>query len=162
MLIRDILDIKNREGGGDVIHAASPASPIKAAIHTMASHAVGSVVVIEDGRLQGLVTLREILTALDTRGCTVLELTAGDVMNPEPITGRPDDSIDYVRQVMTENHVSHLPVMDGDRLLGIISLQDVAKAAYSECSFENRLLKRYIRHWPNPGEGACHSPAPGV
>ena len=49
---------------------------------------------------------------------------------------------------MTENRISHLPVMEGDTLLGVISFHDVARACLNAADFENRLLKRYIKHWP--------------
>lgn len=152
MLIRDILKIKGSDAGGSRLHGVSPEGTVAEAIHTMAIHEIGSVVVRQGGGLVGLVTLRELLIALDTRGGAVLDLPVCKVMNPHPIIGSPADSIDHVRRVMTENHISHLPVMDEGRLLDIISLQDVAKAVYTECSFENRLLKHYISHWPEGDE----------
>lgn len=148
MLIRDILDIKGCEASGSQLHSVSPESRMAEAIHVMQAHGIGSVVVCRAERLVGLVTLREILAALDNRGGAALDMAVSEVMNSRPVTGCPDDSIDHVRRVMTENHVSHLPVMSGERLLGIISLQDVAKAAHTQCSFENRLLKHYIGNWP--------------
>ena len=72
----------------------------------------------------------------------------GDVMVADPISGSPDDSIEHLREVMTKNHVRYLPVRDGDKLLGVISFHDVAKSVIKETSFENRLLKRYIKNWP--------------
>lgn len=154
MLIRDILDIKARDAGPARLHGVSPDSRMAAAVHTMAVHGIGSVLVRQGERLVGLMTLREILAALDTHGAAALDMAVDAVMNTRPITGSPDDSIDQVRRVMTEHHISHLPVMAGGELLDIISLQDVAKAAYSECSFENRLLKHYISHWPEGPERA--------
>lgn len=156
MLIRDILDIKDRGATASRLHDISPESRMAEAIQTMAKHGIGSVLVRRAEQLLGLVTIREVLAALDAQGSAALALPVRKVMNPRPITGGLDDSIDSVRRVMTENHISHLPVMDGEHLLGIISLQDVAKAAYNECSFENRLLKHYISHWPETAERAAH------
>jgi len=154
MVIREILAVKGSEASGSQIYAVSPDSRLTEAIHTMARQRIGSVVVRQDDRLVGLVTLRELLSALDTYGSTALTMAISNVMDSQPITGRPDDSIDYVRRVMTEHHISHLPVIEDGNLLGIISLQDVAKAAYTECSIENRLLKHYIGHWPETDEAA--------
>ena len=152
MLIHDILDIKVCGAGESRIHGIPPEGAIADAIRIMRLHGIGSVVIQREGRLCGLLTLREILAALDTRGAAALDMAVSEVMNHHPTTACPDDTIDHVRRVMTERHISHLPVMDGDRLLDIISLQDVAKAAHSQCSFENRLLKHYISYWPEQPE----------
>ena len=69
-------------------------------------------------------------------------------MVADPVCGSPGDSIDHLREVMTKNHVRYLPVREGDKLLGVISFHDVAKSVIKETSFENRLLKRYIKNWP--------------
>lgn len=76
------------------------------------------------------------------------------LMVAEPVCGSPDDSIDRLRDVMTKNHVRYLPVSDAEKLLGVISFHDVAKSVIKETSFENRLLKRYIKNWPETGEPA--------
>lgn len=60
----------------------------------------------------------------------------------------PEDSVDYVRDAMTKSHTSHLAVLDGNKLAGVISFHDVARACLKEANFENALLKRYIKHWP--------------
>ena len=66
----------------------------------------------------------------------------------EPVVANADDSVDYARDVMTKSHIGHLPILDGNKLLGIISFHDVARACLKEANFENSLLKRYIKHWP--------------
>jgi len=64
------------------------------------------------------------------------------------VVASADDSIDYARDVMAKSHINHLPIMDGNRLIGIMSFHDVARACLKEANFENSLLKRYIKHWP--------------
>ncbi|MCK9987172.1 MAG: hypothetical protein AzoDbin1_03644 [Azoarcus sp.] len=150
MLLRDILQIKGNRTGGAQIHSVPPDTILQDALRLMTQHDVGSLVVLQGDQLHGLMTLREVLVALSARGAVALGQPVGEIMNDNLIVGSPDDSIDCVRRVMTENHISHLPVIGDEHLLGVISLQDVAKAAYSECSFENRLLKRYINDWPEP------------
>jgi CBS domain-containing protein len=66
----------------------------------------------------------------------------------EPVSGKPADSIEELRELMTRHHVRYLPVKEGDALLGIVSFHDVAKAVIKETSMENRLLKRYIESEP--------------
>lgn len=154
MLISDILEIKSRDATGPLLHRLPPEATMAEAIRRMALYRIGSIVVSHGDDLLGLLTTREIMAVLDTHGGEALSKPVGEAMNPQPITGRPTDSIDQVRRVMTEYHVSHLPVMDGTRLVAIISLQDVAKAAHAACAFENRLLKHYIGHWPEFGQPA--------
>ncbi len=143
MLIRDILTVKGAE-----IYGVAPDQPLSEAIRLMVEHAIGSVVVMGKGSMVGLLTERDIVVAMDRRGCDLGGLKVSDIMVTEPIIGSPDDTVDYVRGVMTNNRITHLPVTEGDTLLGIISFHDVAKACLSEASFENLLLKRYIKHWP--------------
>ncbi len=144
MIIRDILTIKE----GSEICAISPNHTVADAVALMVKHDVGSLVVRQDGVMVGLLTERDVLRGLSQHGGNFMTQTVSGMMVTEPIIGNPDDTVDYVRGVMTENRVSHLPVMEGDNLLGIISFHDVARACLNAADFENRLLKRYIKHWP--------------
>lgn len=146
MIIRDILQHK-----GDLVHGAPGATPVREAVRMMVERDIGSLVVFDTGRMVGLFTLRELLQGLGRHGADLLDLPLTTVMASDPVTGHPDDSVDYVRGVMTEHHVSHLPVLDRDQLAGIISFHDVAKECLRDASYENILLKRYIRNWPEEG-----------
>ncbi|HZX29915.1 MAG TPA: CBS domain-containing protein [Rhodocyclaceae bacterium] len=152
MLICDILEIKRQGATGPLLYTLPPEASLAEAIHRMAQFRIGSIVVSRGEELLGLLTIRELMAILDAHGGDALSKTVGEAMNPNPITGQLTDSIDQVCQVMSENHVSHLPVMEGARIIAIISLQDVAKANHAACAFENRLLKHYISHWPESAE----------
>lgn len=154
MLVRDILEIKSAHAGECQIYGVSADSTMAEAIRMMRMHDIGSVVVYRSERFVGLVTLREVLAALDRCGGEALPMIVTDIMNPQPVVGSLSDSIDHVRQMMTEHHISHLPIMVKESLVDIISLQDVAKAAHRECQFENQLLKHYIVNWPEEAETA--------
>ncbi|MES2408369.1 MAG: CBS domain-containing protein [Sulfuriferula sp.] len=143
MIIREILTIK----GGDIF-SIDPDQPVSEAVEVMVKHDVGSLIVRQNGTMVGLLTERDVLRGLNVRGCALIAVKVSDMMATEPIIGNPDDTVDYVRGVMTENRISHLPVMDGETLLGVISFHDVARACLNAADFENRLLKRYIKHWP--------------
>jgi len=143
MIIRDILTIK----GGEIC-TISPVHTVADAVALMVLHDIGSLVVRQDGVMVGLLTERDVLRGLNQHGADFIAQTVSEMMVTEPIIGNPSDTVDYVRGVMTENRVSHLPVMEGDNLLGIISFHDVARACLNAADFENRLLKRYIKHWP--------------
>lgn len=143
MIVRDILTLK----GGE-IYSISPSQPLNDAVRLMVQHDIGSLVVKDDDTMVGLITERDVLRELVRHGCDVTALNVSGLMITEPIIAGMDDSVDYVRGVMTEHRISHMPVVESDQLLGIISFHDVAKACLREANFENLLLKRYIKHWP--------------
>jgi CBS domain-containing protein len=146
MLIRDILNLK-----GGTIYSVERTSAVADAVSLMVRHDIGSLVVLENGRMAGLITFREVLRAVEQQGGGLTGIHAQDVMVTDPVCGHPGDTIDDLREMMTRHHVRYLPVTDGDKLIGIISFHDVAKAVIKETSMENRLLKRYIASEPAEG-----------
>ena len=145
MLVRDVLSLK-----GGTIHAIEPNGRLTAAVDLMVRHDVGSLVVMDGGHMVGMLTFREVLQALNAGGGSLSQREAREVMVADPICGNPGDTIDELRELMTRHHVRYLPVCDGDRLVGVVSFHDVAKAVIKETSMENRLLKRYIESSPQP------------
>lgn len=143
MIIRDILNLK-----GAAIFDIAPTGRVSEAVSVMVGNDIGSLVVMEGGKMVGMLTFREVLKALDAQQGNLRDLQAGEVMVQDPVCGGPDDTLEHLREVMIQNHIRYLPVKDGERLLGVISFHDVAKAVIKETSFENRLLKRYIKNWP--------------
>ena len=109
----------------------------------MVGHDVGSLVVIENGRMVGMLTFREVLKALEASG-GLAQMAVREVMVRDPVCGSPADTIDDLRALMTSHHVRYLPVKDGESLVGVVSFHDVAKAVIKETNMENRLLRRYI------------------
>jgi len=147
MIIRDILGMK-----GGKIFSIEPEGLLADAVKTMVSNDIGSLVVMSNGAMIGMLTFREVLGELNARGGDLGDAQAGAVMVKEPITGNPTDSVDHLREVMLNNHIRYLPVTEGEQLLGVISFHDVAKAVIKQTNFENRLLKRYIKNWPEEEE----------
>jgi CBS domain-containing protein len=147
MIIRDILGLK-----GGTIFSIAPDGRIADAIGIMVSNDIGSLVVMQNGAMTGMLTFREVLDELNRRGGNLGEAKVGDVMLRDPIAGNPADSVDHLREVMITNHIRYLPVTDDGKLLGVISFHDVAKAVINQTNFENRLLKRYIKNWPEDEE----------
>ena len=143
MLVRDVLSLK-----GGTIHSIEPHDRLTAAVELMVRHDVGSLVVIDAGRMVGMLTFREVLKALEAGNGSLAELEAREVMVPDPLCGNPEDTIDELRELMTRHHVRYLPVCDGGQLVGVVSFHDVAKSVIKETSMENRLLKRYIESSP--------------
>ena len=144
MLIRDILSLK-----GGTIYSIEATGRLTAAVDLMVHHDVGSLAVTEGERMVGMLTFREVLKAIKEGDGSLAALEAREVMVREPICGSPSDTIDELRELMTVNHVRYLPVKDGEKLAGVVSFHDVAKAVIKQTSMENRLLKRYIESQPS-------------
>jgi CBS domain-containing protein len=144
MQVREIINLK-----GGTLFTASPQQLLAAAIDTMAELDVGSLVVMESGKMAGMLTFREVLKAMKQYGSCPTGVTVGDVMVKDPVTAFPDMQANDLRRLMIEKHSRYLPVVEGDILLGVISFLDVAKAVLEEQSFENKMLKNYIKNWPD-------------
>ncbi len=143
MQIREILTHKS-----DEIHSIDPTDLVSSAVAKLVGLSVGSLVVFRDGKMVGLVTERDIVRGMMSYGCDLNDAQVSSIMVTEPVVADADDSVDYARDVMTKSHIGHLPILDNGKLLGIISFHDVARACLKEANFENSLLKRYIKHWP--------------
>lgn len=141
MQVREILRVK-----GSTLFTASPQQLLSDAVAAMAEHDVGSLVVMGGGKMVGMLTFREVIKAVDAHKTD--SVTVEQVMVRDPVTVTPDMEVDDLRRLMIEKHSRYIPVMDGTILMGVISFLDVAKAVLEEQSFENRMLKNYIRNWP--------------
>jgi len=144
MKVSDILRVK-----GNTLFTVTPDSTLWAAVQTMADKDIGSVVVMEFGDLVGMLTFREVINHLAVSNGVVGQRLVRNVMDDAPLTVTPGTDVMEVRRLMLERHARYLPVMDGKTLMGVISFYDVARAVLDEQSFENRMLKAYIRDWPD-------------
>jgi CBS domain-containing protein len=145
MKVSDILRVK-----GTALYAVTPESPLAKAVALMAEQDIGSVVVMEHGELVGMLTFREVINHIHANGGSVGEIRVRKMMDDAPLTVTPETEVMEVRRLMLERHARYLPVLDGRTLVGVISFYDVARAVLEEQSFENRMLKAYIRDWPEP------------
>ena len=139
MLVSEILRIK-----GTTLYTTTPDAPVQEAVKVMAQLDIGSLVVMDHGRMAGLVTFAEVLRALADRSGTLGDLKVSAIIEREPLTAAPALDVMALRRAMLERHARYVPVMDGTTLLGVVSFHDVAKAVYEEQSFENQMLKSYI------------------
>ena len=149
MSMREILASKN---SGE-IYSIAPDRPVLEAVTFMGLHDIGSLVVKDGDKMVGLLTDRDIVRCLRNANCNLSGTLVRDVMVGSPVVGHPNDTADQVRRMMTDSHISHLPVVDENGLVGIISFYDVARSALSNAEFENKLLKRYIKDWPEDDAG---------
>jgi CBS domain-containing protein len=99
-------------------------------------------------------TFREVILALHHHGGALGDAKVKSAMDDHPLTCTPDHEIDQVRQMMVESHSRYIPIVENGKLKGVISFYDVAKAVLDSHNFENKMLKAYIRDWPNEEAGA--------
>jgi CBS domain-containing protein len=139
MRIQDIL----RRKGAAVI-SVLPEITMLEAMQVLVQHNIGAVVVVSKGEILGILTERDVLR-LGAEAPAELEVRrVADVMTTDLVVGVPGDAIEYVAAIMTENRIRHLPVVEGEELVGILSIGDVVNAIRTETEVENRYLRSYI------------------
>lgn len=143
MELREVLAQKS-----DAIHNIGPTDSVAEAVVKMVELGIGSLVVMQNQHMVGFITERDVVQGMVKYGCDLKDAQVSQIMVTEPVVASADDSVDYARDVLTKSHIGHLLVMDGKDLKGVISFHDVARACLKEANFENNLLKRYIKHWP--------------
>lgn len=151
-----VIDILKTKSG--VLYTATPNTLLTQAILTMASQDYGSLLIMEDSRLVGLLSFREVINTLarqqlQAAGETPIvleELKIKDVMNAAPIVVDPAMDIHTLRGLMTRVRQRFMPVVDKDAVLGVLSFYDVARAVHDEQEAENGHLKAYIHDQPAP------------
>jgi CBS domain-containing protein len=143
MQVKEILRVK-----GNRLLSIEPAGRAADAVRTMSEQNLGSLVVLDQGRMVGMLTFREILQSLAQRGGSVSDVRVGDIMVRDPVTAAPDMEVNDLRRTMLDSGARYLPVMQDGKLIGVISFRDVAKAVLEEQDFENKMLKGYIKNWP--------------
>jgi CBS domain-containing protein len=137
--VRDILRVK-----GKAIYAVSPDRTVYDALQVMVEKNLGALLVIEENQLAGIFTERDYARKLILRGKASKDTPVREVMTERPITVTLDDSVDQCMNVMVDNYVRHLPVMENDQLIGLISIGDVIKHIINEQKFIIDSLEHYI------------------
>jgi CBS domain-containing protein len=143
MQVSEILKVK-----GNALFTIAPEGRLAEAVSVMAQHNMGSLVVMDKGRMVGMLTFKEVLQAVDRGRGALGDARVNDVMERDPVTAGPAMEVNDLRRTMIDSGARYLPVMERDRLIGVISFRDVAKAVLEEQDFENRMLKGYIKNWP--------------
>ena len=143
MQVKEILRVK-----GNRLLTIEPSGRAADAVRTMSEQNLGSLVVLDQGRMVGMLTFREILQALAQRNAAIADVRVGDIMVRDPVTAAPDMEVNDLRRTMLDSGARYLPVVQDGKLIGVISFRDVAKAVLEEQDFENKMLKGYIKNWP--------------
>jgi CBS domain-containing protein len=138
--VRQILQSK----GGN-IWSVGPHATIFEALILMAEKDVGAVVVVEGGKLVGIFSERDYARKVVLKGRSSKDTEVAELMTPDVFYVHPDQTIDECMALMTKRHIRHLPVLDGDDLVGIITIGDAVKAVIADQEVMISSLENYIR-----------------
>jgi CBS domain-containing protein len=137
--VRNILQTKGPE-----VWSVEPETPVMNALKMMDEKNIGALIVARGGTLLGILSERDYARKLVLRGKSTSEATVQDLMTPAVITVTPDQSMDRCMELMTSKRVRHLPVVENEKLIGLISIGDVVKAVISEKEDLIKQLENYI------------------
>ncbi len=132
------------EGKGRSIFSISPDAPVLEAIKYMAEHRIGALLVMRDEHLVGVVSERDYARKVILQGRSSAQTAVSDIMRSEPLTVGPDTDVFDCMRLCTDSRVRHLPVVDGDAVVGVISIGDLVKAVIDAQADQIEHLQRYI------------------
>lgn len=139
MKVKDILDQKGYE-----ILSAEPKDSVLDAISKMADHNIGALLVMKDGELLGIISERDYRNKIILKGRRSKDTPVSDIMSDQIVCVKPTDNINLCMQLMTNKKIRHLPVIDDDSVVGVISIGDVVKAVIKTQKNEIDSLRNYI------------------
>ena len=140
MTVRAILDSK-----GHQIQSVEPDAKLSAAIKVLGERKIGAVLVMSQGRMEGILSERDIVRVLGERGAGVLEAPVSEVMTRRVVTCKEADTVAELMEMMTTGKFRHLPVIDNGKVVGLISIGDIVKRRVQEYEAEQEALRDYIK-----------------
>ena len=140
MTVRAILDTK-----GHQIQSVEPEAKLSAAIKILGERKIGAVMVMSQGRIEGILSERDIVRVLGERGAGALDEPVSAVMTRKVVTCGETETVGTIMERMTTGKFRHVPVVEQDQVVGIISIGDVVKSRVQEMEQESAALKDYIR-----------------
>lgn len=140
MTVRAILDSK-----GHHIESVEPDTRLSAAIRILSERRIGAVLVMNKGRIEGILSERDIVRVLGERGARVLEEPVSTVMTRKVVSCRQSDTVAGIMEMMTLGKFRHLPVVEEGMVVGLISIGDVVKWRVREYEMEQEALRDYIK-----------------
>lgn len=132
------------EAKGHLVYSIGPDEPVYEAIRRMAEHSVGALLVMEGERLVGIVSERDYARKVILKDRSSRTTPVRDIMSSPVVTVRPEATVAECMQLMTERRIRHLPVVSGERVLGVLSIGDLVKAVIADQQAEIEQLTRYI------------------
>src|SRR5712664_533575 len=140
MTVRAILDTK-----GHQIQSVEPDAKLSAAIKVLAERKIGAVLAMSKGRIEGILSERDIVRVLGERGAGVLDEPISAVMTRKVVSCRPADTVAAIMEMMTSGKFRHLPVVEEGKVVGLISIGDIVKWRVREFEAEQEALRDYIK-----------------
>ena len=140
MTVRAILDSK-----GHNIQSVEPQAKLASAIKILGERKIGAVLVMSAGHIEGILSERDIVRVLGERGAGVLDEPVSAVMTRKVVSCKQSDTVAVIMEIMTLGKFRHLPVLDDDRVVGLISIGDVVKWRVGEYEREQEALREYIK-----------------
>lgn len=137
--VKNILQTK-----GNMVHSICPDCSVYEALETLEDKNVGALVVLDNDKLIGVFTERDYARKVVLKGRSSKEVLVMDIMGDRPVSVSPSTSIDDCMQLMTDKQVRHLPVVENDKVIGIISIGDIVRYILSEKDFIISNLEHYI------------------
>lgn len=133
------------KGKGDSVYQISPDATMAEAVDRLVKFNIGSLLVTDGESIVGIITERDILKAIASEKNALGDLLVENFMTKELITGNSNDEVGEIMGMMTSHRVRHLPIIDDERLAGMISIGDVVKTQYELLAVENHYLRVYIQ-----------------
>ncbi|MEU4415611.1 CBS domain-containing protein [Nocardia salmonicida] len=131
---------------GTAVTTVTPQTTVRDLLAALAEHNIGAVVVSPDGVvIAGIVSERDVVRHLHAHGAALLDRPVNDIMTARVRTCGPDEDVSSLRDVMTEHRIRHMPVVESDRLVGIVSIGDVVKSEITELVVEREHLVEYLQ-----------------
>jgi CBS domain-containing protein len=140
MTVRAILDSK-----GHQVQSVEPGAKLADAIKILSERRIGAALVLNQGRIEGILSERDIVRVLGERGASVLEEPVSSVMTRKVVSCREKDTVSEIMETMTNGKFRHLPVVEDSKVVGLISIGDVVKWRVSEYEREQEALREYIK-----------------
>ena len=137
--VKDLLAVK-----GSQVWSIAPDATVFEALRLMAEKEIGALLVLEAGKLVGIISERDYARKVILKGKSSKDTPVKEIMTTKVLYVRPDQTIEECMALMTDKRVRHLPVLDGEQLVGIISIGDVVKALIDEKDFIIQQLEQYI------------------
>ena len=138
-LVKHLLELK-----GNAIHAIAPDKPVLDAIRMMADKYIGALLVMDGQRLVGIISERDYARKVILNGRSSAETLVSEIMSSPVLSVAPGESVNQCMKVMTEKHVRHLPVVEGENVVGVLSIGDLVKAVIDDQAEQLEQLQRYI------------------
>lgn len=140
MLVKEVLRAKSKK-----LVTAGESMGIREAMRVLIENRISCLLITDrEGNLRGIVSDKDIFKTCYEKQCDFASMTLSDLLTSDVIVGVEEDELGYIAGLMTNNRIRHVPIVDGERLVGLLSIGDVVKARMADLQAHNRYLHQYI------------------